>query len=93
MDLQSIRENERKSHEELYSSEELYQEGSWLNKPIKTVLDILSLFEDYKELTTLFWRCLLWNILIRGSLLLGSLTRFQKVSGKMVSFAWWLTPK
>ena len=53
MNLQQIRENERNSHEELYSSEELYQEGSWLNKPIKTVLDILTLFEGYKELRAL----------------------------------------
>lgn len=53
MNLQQIRESERKSHEELYSNEELYQEGSWLNKPIKTVLDILPLFEGCKELRAL----------------------------------------
>lgn len=53
MDLHSIRESERKSHEELYSGEELYKEGSWLNKPIKTVLEILPLFEGYKELRVL----------------------------------------
>lgn len=53
MDLQKIRESERKSHEELYSSKELYKEGSWLNKPIKTVLDILPLFEGHEELRAL----------------------------------------
>lgn len=53
MDLRRIRQSERKSHEELYSSEELYKEGSWLNKPIKTVLDILPLFETYRELRVL----------------------------------------
>lgn len=36
--LESIRESERKSHIEMYSNEELYKEGSWLSKPIKTVL-------------------------------------------------------
>ena len=34
--LQSIRESEGHSHTELYSGEELYKEGSWLNKPIKS---------------------------------------------------------
>lgn len=53
MDLQSIRESERNSHIELYSSEELYKEGSWLNKPIKTVTDLFPLFADYKEFRAL----------------------------------------
>jgi len=53
MDIQSIRESERKSHEELYSGEELYKEGSWLNKPIKTVTELFSLFEGYKEFRAL----------------------------------------
>ena len=53
MDIQSIRESERNSHIELYSSEELYQEGSWLNKPIKTVTDVFPLFEGYKEFRVL----------------------------------------
>lgn len=51
--LQSIRESERKSHEELYSGEELYKEGSWLNKPIKTVTDLFPLFEKCKEFRAL----------------------------------------
>ena len=53
MDLAKIRESERKSHIEMYSNEELYKEGSWLRKPIKAVLDILPLFENYKELHVL----------------------------------------
>lgn len=51
--LNQIRESERKSHIEMYSNEKLYQEGSWLTKPIKTVLDIMPLFNDYKELNVL----------------------------------------
>lgn len=51
--LQSIRESERKSHEELYSGEELYKEGSWLNKPIKTVTDLFPLFESCKDFRAL----------------------------------------
>ena len=53
MDLARIRESERKSHIEMYSNEELYKEGSWLKKPIKAVLDLFPLFEDYKELNVL----------------------------------------
>lgn len=55
--LQRIRESERQSHIETYTNEALYQEGSWLRKPIKTVLDILPLFEKYKELTVLDLGC------------------------------------
>ena len=51
--LQIIRVNERISHVELYSEKELYQEGSWLNKPIKTVTDLFPLFEGCKEFRAL----------------------------------------
>ena len=39
-----IRENERKSHTEIYMNEKLYNTNSWLQKPIKTVQEISSLF-------------------------------------------------
>lgn len=42
--LKYIRECERKSHETMYANEELFQEGSWLQKPIKTILDLIPLF-------------------------------------------------
>lgn len=48
--LQQIRESERNSHIEIYSGKELFESGSWLQKPIKTVLDLLPLFRDYYEL-------------------------------------------
>lgn len=53
MDIQSIRESERNSHIELYSSEELYKEGSWLNKPVKTVTDLFPLFDGCKDFRAL----------------------------------------
>lgn len=34
----------------MYSNEELYEEGSWLSKPIKTVLDIIPEFKIKKFL-------------------------------------------
>lgn len=57
MDLHQIRESERKSHEELYTSEELYREGSWLSKPIKTIMDLIPYFEGKKEFRALDLGC------------------------------------
>ncbi len=51
--LKRIRESERKSHIEIYTDEKLYATDSWLKKPIKTVRDIVPLFEDYRELRVL----------------------------------------
>lgn len=45
-----IRENERKSHTEIYTNEKLYNTDSWLQKPIKTVKEIAVLFDEYTEL-------------------------------------------
>lgn len=51
--LEKIRAAEKESHVSAYTQTELYTPGSWLQKPIKTVLDILPLFCDYKELRVL----------------------------------------
>ena len=51
--LKRIRESERKSHIEIYTDEKLYATDSWLKKPIKTVRDIVPLFEDYEALRVL----------------------------------------
>lgn len=51
--LKRIRESERKSHIEIYTDEKLYATDSWLKKPIKTVRDIIPLFEDYRSLRVL----------------------------------------
>lgn len=51
--IDKIREAEKASHIEIYSTAKLFESGSWLQKPVKTVLDILPLFEDYTELSVL----------------------------------------
>lgn len=51
--IDKIREAERSSHIEIYSTAKLFESGSWLQKPVKTVLDILPLFENYTELNVL----------------------------------------
>lgn len=43
-ELNRIRLAEASSHTEVYSKHELYTSGSWLAKPVKTVLDILPLY-------------------------------------------------
>lgn len=55
--LARIRESERKSHTEIYQNEELYNTDSWLQKPIKTVRDISSLFDEYSQLRVLDLGC------------------------------------
>lgn len=55
--LERIRENEERSHTKIYSSEKLYDSGSWLNKPVKTVRDILPLLASYDELHVLDLGC------------------------------------
>lgn len=57
MRLQQIRESEKKSHIEIYSNKELFSEGSWLQKPIKTILDLIPLFKNYRVLKVLDLGC------------------------------------
>lgn len=57
MMLEQIRDNERKSHIAMYTSDTLYEEGGWLRKPIKTVTDLFPYFEDFTELHVLDLGC------------------------------------
>lgn len=51
--LKEIRESEKKSHIETYTNNELYENGSWLQKPIKTILELIPFFESYERLNIL----------------------------------------
>lgn len=55
--IKRIRESEKKSHIKMYSCDELYQTENWLKKPIKTVQEIIPLFEHYKKLSVLDLGC------------------------------------
>ena len=55
--IEQIRENEKKSHTEIYSRDELYTSGGWLHKPIKTIKEITPLFKEYKKLNVLDLGC------------------------------------
>lgn len=51
--FESIRENEKISHERVYTQSLLYQHGSWLSKPVKTVMDLLPYFDEYERISVL----------------------------------------
>lgn len=55
--LQKIRESEAKSHIEIYSDTQLYQGNSWLKKPVKTVMELVPLFDGYQKLRGLDLGC------------------------------------
>lgn len=48
-----IRQAEAASHTQAYSNHSLFSPGSWLAKPVKTVMDLLPLFEGYTDLRVL----------------------------------------
>ena len=41
LNVDTIRESEKISHEKIYSEKQLYEQGSWLAKPVKTVMVVL----------------------------------------------------
>ena len=51
--LNHIRQAEAASHTQAYSNHSLFSPGSWLAKPVKTVVDLLSLFEGYTNFRAL----------------------------------------
>lgn len=55
--LARIRESERKSHTAIYTNEKLYHSDSWLQRPIKTVREIVQFFDEYNELRVLDLGC------------------------------------
>lgn len=51
--LNQIRKAEAESHIEAYSTYELFAPGSWLAKPVRTVMELLPMFEGYTEFRAL----------------------------------------
>lgn len=51
--LNHIRQAEAESHTQAYSKHSLFSPGSWLAKPVKTVMDLLPLFEGYTDFRVL----------------------------------------
>ena len=55
--LARIRDNEKKSHTVLYTSEKLYDSDSWLHKPVKTVQELADHFAGHQDLRVLDLGC------------------------------------
>lgn len=55
--LESIRRAEAYSHTEAYTRLELFQPGSWLSKPVKTVMDQLPYYQGYESFRGLDLGC------------------------------------
>lgn len=55
--LQEIRAAEKASHEEIYTTAELFQPGSWLAKPVAAVMDLLPRLEGRENLRVLDLGC------------------------------------
>lgn len=55
--LEAIRAAEKASHTQAYEAYQLYESGSWLAKPVKTVLELLPLFEGYSNFRALDLGC------------------------------------
>lgn len=55
--LRRIREEERLSHTQIYEREELFTGESWLNKPVKTVTDLIPYFQEYEKIKILDLGC------------------------------------
>ncbi len=55
--LQEIREEERKYHEALYENQKLFAKGSWLAKPVRTVMEALENFAAYDYVRVLDLGC------------------------------------
>lgn len=56
-DIALIRERERQSHIQAYTENTLYKDGSWLKKPVRTVMDLLPCFGGYTTLRVLDLGC------------------------------------
>ena len=56
-EIEKIRKAEKKSHEEMYTRYELFKKGSWLEKPVKAVMDLLPLIEEKESINILDLGC------------------------------------
>ena len=53
----NIRHSEEKSHLQMYSEHALFQEGSWLSRPVKSVLALLPHFRALQSVHVLDLGC------------------------------------
>ncbi|MFC4810385.1 class I SAM-dependent methyltransferase [Paenibacillus sp. GCM10023250] len=52
-----IREQEKKYHDDCYRNHGLFEPGSWLHRPVRTVMELLAAFDGREELRVLDLGC------------------------------------
>ncbi|MGG2015561.1 class I SAM-dependent methyltransferase [Bacillus sp. S10(2024)] len=55
--IQHIRQKEKEYHEHCYSNHKLFEEGSWLHKPVSGVIEMMNLFQNQQSVTVLDFGC------------------------------------
>ncbi len=55
--IQHIRQKEKEYHEHCYSNYKLFEEGSWLYKPVSGVIEMMNVFQDQQSVTALDLGC------------------------------------
>lgn len=55
--LATIRKKEKEYHDDCYANTDLFEPGSWLHKPVKTIMDLLDLFNNRTEINVLDLGC------------------------------------
>jgi 2-polyprenyl-3-methyl-5-hydroxy-6-metoxy-1,4-benzoquinol methylase len=51
--IEHIRAEEKRYHDSCYENHHLYESGTWLHKPVKTVIDVLEQFKEHEDLSVL----------------------------------------
>ncbi len=55
--LLTIRQKEKEYHDQCYKNLKLFEPGSWLQKPVKTIMDLLDILENKSEINVLDLGC------------------------------------
>lgn len=55
--IQHIRQKEKEYHEHCYANHKLFEEGSWLYKPVSDVIEMMNLFQGQQSVTALDLGC------------------------------------
>lgn len=55
--IQRIRNEEKEYHDLCYSNFKLFEPGSWLNKPVKMVMNLMAHFDDVENMSVLDLGC------------------------------------
>lgn len=55
--IRTIRSKEKAYHDHCYDNYQLFEQGSWLYKPVQTILDLFSTFDEQQEVNVLDLGC------------------------------------